>query len=140
MPNILNNCPVCSSNLVVTCLRCPTCDTSIEGHFLPRSTPFAHLSPEQEQFLLNYIRCEGRFNRLEEELNLSYPTLRNRLNELIWALGFEPGREEARPRMSAEERTAVLEDLNQGKITFEEAQRRLHGEEIVPDVEDESGE
>ncbi len=29
---------------------------------------------------------------MEEELNLSYPTLRNRLFEVIRALGFEPGK------------------------------------------------
>ena len=129
MNNMLSQCPVCGSDLQVTRLHCTRCDTSIEGHFHPATSPFANLTPEQEQFLLNYIRCEGRFNRLEEELNLSYPTLRNRLNELIWALGFEPGREEAKPKMTADERKAILDRLDQGEINFEEAQKLLKGEE-----------
>jgi hypothetical protein len=30
---------------------------------------------------------------MEDELGLSYPTIRNRLHEVIRALGFEPGGE-----------------------------------------------
>jgi len=128
MKNFLSKCPVCGSELTVTRLHCSKCDTTIEGHFHPTSSPFDQLSNEQIQFLLNYIRCEGRFNRLEEELNLSYPTLRNRLNDLILALGFEVGKEEEVTKPTPEERAAILEDLNQGRISFEQAQKRLRGE------------
>ncbi|KPL83933.1 hypothetical protein SE15_01600 [Thermanaerothrix daxensis] len=123
----LERCPVCRSELVVTRLHCPNCQTTIEGSFYPTSNPFAALTPEQIQFLLTFIRCEGRFTRMEEELNLSYPTLRNRLNEVIRALGFEPGREEPPPRPGSEERLRILDELAQGLITPEEARRRLLG-------------
>jgi hypothetical protein len=131
MKSILNKCPICNSELEITRLYCSNCDTTIKGHFSPPTAPFAQLTQEQMQFMLNFVRCEGRFNRLEEELNISYPTLRNRLNELILALGYEPGREEpapvSPPKVTPEERLSILEDLNQGKITFEEAQIRLKG-------------
>lgn len=77
--------------------------------------------------MLTFIRCEGRFNRMEEELKLSYPTLRNRLYEIIRALGFEPGKEEIPVRLTAEERLSVLDELAQGVITAAEAQSRLRG-------------
>ncbi len=127
MRPMLEKCPVCDSKLLVTRLYCPDCDTSIEGHFSAASNAFGRLSPEQVQFVLTFVRCEGRLNRMEEELRLSYPTLRSRLLEIIRALGFEPGREEQSPRLSAEERLRILEDLSAGRITSEEAQARLRG-------------
>ena len=59
---------------------------------------------------------------------LSYPTVRNRLQEVIRALGYEPGKEET-AEISDEQRLVVLEELDSGKISAEEAMRRLHGEE-----------
>ena len=134
MQELLTQCPCChDSDMVITSLVCPACGIRVEGEFRMPDSPFQNLTPEQEQFMLNYIRCEGRFNRLEEELNLSYPTLRNRLNELIVALGFEPGKdggseEPERTGLSAEERKAILEALHNGELSFEEAQTKLRGE------------
>ena len=77
------------------------------------------------QFLLTFIRCEGKFNRMEEELKLSYPTLRNRFDEILEQMGFEA--EDASEEISPEERKKILNELNKGKITAGEAQIRLKG-------------
>ena len=127
----LNKCPVCDEDLVVTRLYCVNCNTTIEGHFTAEHTPFGHLNPEQMQFLLTFVRCEGRLNRMEDEMKLSYPTLRGRLNEIVRALGYEPGKEESPIILSAEERRRILEDLDQGTITWDEAQARLRGEKVI---------
>ena len=127
MNQMLNKCPVCSNDLIVTRLFCVHCTTTIEGHFHPQANTFAALSAEQMQFLLTFIRCEGRFNRMEEEMGLSYPTLRNRFNEILRTLGFEPGREEPPVRLSAEDRMRILDDLAEGRISPEDAQQRLLG-------------
>ena len=127
----LSKCPVCDEDLVVTRLYCVNCNTTIEGHFAAEHTPFGHLSAEQMQFLLTFVRCEGKLNRMEDEMKLSYPTLRSRLVEIVRALGYEPGKEEAPAQLSAEERRAILEDLDQGTITWDEAQARLRGEKYV---------
>ncbi len=89
MYQILTKCPVCGGETEVTRIYCPNCDTTVEGHFHATANPFAALTPEQVQFILTFVRCEGRFNRMEEEMKLSYPTLRNRLYEIIRALGYE---------------------------------------------------
>ena len=126
----LKQCPVCEGDLVVTRLHCPQCDTTIEGFFRPVEDPFAVLNREQMDFLFSFIRCEGRFNRLEKELNLSYPTLRNRLDEIMRTLGFEPEPEEQQPvKPQPKERRKILEDLENGVITFEKAQSLLRGEQ-----------
>jgi len=124
----INKCPVCESDMVVTRLYCVNCDTTIEGHFTTEHTPFGHLSPEQMQFLLTFVRCEGRLNRMEDEMNLSYPTLRSRLNDIVRALGYEPGKDEGPIQLSPEERREILEKLDQGIMSWEEAQARLRGE------------
>ncbi len=127
MFEIPRKCPVCGETLVITRVYCSNCDTTIEGHFHATESPFAALTPEQLQFVLTFVRCEGRFTRLEDELQLSYPTLRNRLNEIIRALGYEPGKEETPLRLTAEERRQILEDLEKGKISSQVAQNLLRG-------------
>lgn len=113
---VMGRCPVCDELLEVTRLYCRHCDTSIEGHFsLGR---FYHLTPEQLFFVETFVRCDGKINRVEEELGISYPTVRNRLNQVIQALGYEV-REEA--TLSVQERRAILERLAVGEITSAEA-------------------
>jgi hypothetical protein len=120
------HCPVCRSELTVTRLHCPSCDTSIEGQFT--SGPVSQLSAEHLDFIVTFVRCEGKINRMDQELGLSYPTIRNRLHEVIRTLGFEPGKEEV-VEISPERRSTVLTDLETGKISATEAMRLLRGEE-----------
>jgi hypothetical protein len=86
------------------------------------------LTAEHLDFIVTFVRCEGKINRMEQELGLSYPTIRNRLHEVIRVLGFEPGKDEV-IEVSAEKRNTVLEDLELGKISADEAMRLLRGEE-----------
>ena len=126
-------CPVCQSELIITGLACMRCDTRIEGHFQSFSNPFSKLNAEQQQFLLSFVRCEGKFNRLEEELSLSYPTLRNRFNEIVQILGFQPNKEEATSKLGEEIRRQILEELEQGTITAQEARDKLLGKKNIKD-------
>ena len=122
----LNKCPVCGDNLLVARYHCDTCDTVIEGRF--ENSAFPGLTAEQIEFVKTFVRCEGKINRMEGELNLSYPTIRNRLHETIRAMGYEPGKDESL-EVSEEKRHSVLEDLDAGKISAEDAMRMLRGEE-----------
>ncbi len=113
---IVGRCPFCDDTLEVTGLYCPSCDTSVSGRFsLGR---FQGLTSEQLAFAEVFIRCEGKITRVESELGISYPTVRNRLNELIHALGYNV-REE--PRMTPQERHTVLDRLAAGEISSDEA-------------------
>lgn len=120
MYDLLGKCPVCGEDLTATRLHCRSCDLVLEGHFgLGR---FYRLDPEQLHFVETFIRCEGKLNRVQEELGLSYPTVRGRLHEAIRALGYEV-REEL--TMSPEQRKSILDDLAQGEITSDEAVKLL---------------
>lgn len=118
-------CPLTGGPIIVTRLYCPNSGLTIEGEFAI-TLPFGQLSPEQLRFVETFVRCEGKLNRMEEELKLSYPTIRTRLHEVIRALGHEPRREETET-VSATERKKVLQDLDSGKISFEEAMQLLQG-------------
>ena len=123
----LNKCPVCGQDLLVARYHCENCDTTIEGRF--QNSTFPGLSAEQIEFVKTFMRCEGRINRIEAEQQWgSYPTIRNRLHDVIRAMGYEPGKEES-VEVGDEERRSVLEQLDSGKISAADAMRRLRGEE-----------
>jgi hypothetical protein len=122
MHPIPGECPVCGGEMVVTKLACRACDTAIEGRFI--TGPFAQLNSDQLMFLELFVKNEGKITHMEKDLGLSYPTIRNRLHEIIRALGYEPGKDEVMV-LSEEDRRKILEDLNQGKITSDEAMEML---------------
>ena len=120
MRGVIGKCPICSEDLIVTQLHCPSCDTTINGQLaLGR---FYQLSPEQLRFVETFVKCEGKLTRMQEEMGISYPTVRSRLGEVIRTLGYE-----VEETLSPDERKAILADLAQGKITSEEAIRLLKG-------------
>ncbi len=84
------SCPVCHGPMNVLVYYCPECDVTVEGEFVPEADPIHRLSNEQRNFLLTFITCEGKLNRMEEVYGLSYPTLRNRLLDLIETLDYTP--------------------------------------------------
>ena len=127
MKQSLSACPVCESELVVTRLYCSACDTTIEGRFT--NGAFPGLTGEQLDFIETFIRCEGKITRMETELSLSYPTIRNRLHEVIRGMGYEPGRDDESAEVPEDRRLKIIEELDNGRISAEEAMRLLQGEE-----------
>jgi hypothetical protein len=126
MNPVIGQCPICRESLNVTRLHCRNCDTSVEGHFaLGR---LYHLSPEQLHFVETFIRCEGKINRVEQEMGMSYPAVRARLIEVIRALGYEVGEPERVP-IAEETRRQILAQLSAGQITADEAMELLRGRE-----------
>ena len=82
------------------------------------------LSPQQMEFVEIFVKNEGKITHMEGELGLSYPTIRNRLHEIIRAMGYEPGKDGG-GKLTEEDRRKILEDLNEGKITSEIAMQLL---------------
>jgi len=112
--------------MVITRLRCPHCDVSIEGRF--SAGRLAMLTPEQLQFVEVFLRCDGKIKRVEDELGVSYPTVRSRLNEIIAAMGYEVPHTEGGEDLTPERRRQVLDDLAQGRISSEQAIELLRGD------------
>lgn len=115
-------CPLCSGEISITKIHCNVCDTTLEGRFTAGT--FANLTLEQLEFVEIFVRNEGKINRMEAEMGLSYPTIRNRLHEVIRAMGYEPGESET-PKLSDQDRRQILEDLEAGVISYEVAMQML---------------
>lgn len=123
MNKLPTKCPICRGEIAVTRLHCRQCETTFEGWFMHAA--FAHLTQEQLEFVETFVRCEGKITRMEDELGLSYPTIRNRLHEVIRAMGYEPGGGDETPSASDEVRKNILEDLDKGLITAGQAMSML---------------
>ena len=74
-------CPACKEPLKVKVLVCENCQTEIDGLFdLPQLT---QLQVEDQNFILQFIKASGSLKEMAKLLGLSYPTVRNRLDEII---------------------------------------------------------
>ena len=89
---------------------------AIEGSFAP--PPLASLSAEDQVFVMAFIRCHGSIKEMEEMFDISYPTVKNRLNRIARQFKFVEI-----VKIAAEE--DVIGELERGEISAEEAIRRL---------------
>lgn len=128
MNKSIEKCPLCANDLVITKLYCGQCGTTLSGQFGSPSSVFSRLNDDQTAFLLTFIRCEGKFNRMEEQLGISYPTLKNRFNDILAAMGFTAGSSQESGGLAAVERIEILEKLDRGELKPEEAEHMLRGD------------
>ncbi len=114
---LIGKCPVCNQELEVTKLNCRFCGTSIEGSF--EICKFCRLEPEQKDFIEVFIKCRGNIKEVEKELNISYPTVRSKLDQVIKSLGYDVN--VAPDDDKGKKRKDILDMLNAGEITSKEA-------------------
>lgn len=119
---ILGKCPVCGGGTQVTGILCPDCGTKIEGHF--HLCRFCRLDADQKNFLEAFIKCRGNIKEVEKELGISYPTVRNKLEDVAAALGYKAEPQPEEPGKQKE----ILDKLNNGELSVEEALEKLKEE------------
>jgi hypothetical protein len=74
-------CPSCDHPLKIAELHCSYCETKISGSFdLP---VLACLQEEEQQLILDFVKYSGSLKEMANHLKLSYPTVRNMLDEII---------------------------------------------------------
>ena len=87
MKNLPTVCPSCESKLAVKRLHCEKCATEVEGFYaLPL---LVSLSQDDQDFILEFIKASGSLKEMANLLGVSYPTVRNRLDEVIAKLKQE---------------------------------------------------
>lgn len=116
---VITICPICEEQLNVTKLTCGHCQTTIENKF-EFPTLFS-LKKEQLQFIETFILCRGSIKEVEKVLGISYPTVRNKLEEIISELGDPYLVNQERE----EEKKSILDRLGTGEISPEEAVKLL---------------
>jgi len=116
MSRLPTACPACEGTLEVTHLACPNCDMQLEGRF--EFPPLLRLSREDLDFVLDFVRTSGSLKEMGKLRGQSYPTVRNRLNEIIERLSeaaIDPEKERRR----------ILDAIASGEMTVKEGARRL---------------
>jgi hypothetical protein len=119
---VISKCPVCSHDLSITRLHCHNCEIEITGDFT--LSKLHSLNREQLDFVLTFLKNQGSIKAIEKDLNISYPTVKKMLNEVLLALGFD-GVEEANDNRLSLQRSEILDKLARKEISFEEANKLL---------------
>ena len=79
--NLPHICPSCASTLKVKSLVCEQCATEVSGVF---SLPLlASLTQQEQDFIVDFVKSSGSLKIMAQKLGLSYPTVRNLLDDII---------------------------------------------------------
>jgi hypothetical protein len=103
-------------DIVVERVRLVGKDIAIEGRFeLPQ---LARLTPEDQVFVVAFVRSHGSIKDMEQVFGVSYPTIKSRLTRIAASLDFV----DTNPSPS---RTEIFDRLRRGEITAQDAIREL---------------
>ncbi len=107
----MTSCPICRKELLIREYYCPSCEVAFQGNF--STSWLSGLSPAQLEFVRLFITVQGNIKEMEKRLGISYPTVKNRLAEIIRAI--------ARGEAPTEDFSDIIGDLEQGFISVDEA-------------------
>jgi hypothetical protein len=108
-------CGNCGEPMEIIRLQCAACGIVMDGSF--EASALGRLSPEDQAFVVAFLRHHGSLKQMERIFDISYPTVKNRLQ----ALNAKLDRAFDLPSPSA----AILDQLARGEISVDEALRRL---------------
>jgi hypothetical protein len=84
---ITNECPYCRAAMAVTEMTCGNCRVAVTADF-PMSR-LAGLPIEHQRFIEMFVLAGGNLKEIAEQVGVSYPTIRSRLDKVIEALRGE---------------------------------------------------
>lgn len=108
MQNMFDKCPACGGPLVITECQCSRCQLQMRGEFQPGR--FFCLSAEQMTFIQVFLSTRGNLSEVERILGISYPTIRNKLDEINEIL-------KRTGEAAKESRKQILQDVADGKLS-----------------------
>ena len=112
MEKLTRICPYCEGSMEIERLKCTSCGIAVEGRIaIPR---LARLSAEDREFIELFVRSSGSLKAVAKKLGISYPTVRNRLNNVIAGL-------EQEERLEQDARREILDAIESGKLSVDEA-------------------
>jgi len=84
------DCPYCGAGMAVARMRCDACGVEIAGEF-PRIR-LGGMAVEHQRFIEMFVLSGGNLKEMAEQVGVSYPTIRSRLDKVIDALRAEIGK------------------------------------------------
>ena len=112
---MINKCPNCGDEMVITSYRCNSCYTEVSGEF--EIDKFQRLDNEDKEFIELFLQKRGSIKDVGEEIGISYPTVRNRIDRIVGKLGGTVDKKAGR--------IDILNMLDNGEITAERAKSLL---------------
>ena len=109
-------CANCSNALEITRAACRACGLGYEGRF--HLSRLARLEPGHQHLAEQIVLTAGNLKEVAGALDISYPTLRKRLDGLIRALKDLRAGDAARTR-------SLLDAVEAGRMSAEEAARLI---------------
>jgi len=85
--SVSNECPYCQGVMTVTQMSCGDCQVSVNSLF-PMSR-VASLPIEHQKFIEMFVLSGGNLKEIAEQVGVSYPTIRSRLDKVIESLRAE---------------------------------------------------
>lgn len=109
------HCPDCGNPMRLTRATCADCGVDVEGQF--EVSALGRLTEEDQVFVTAFLRHHGSIRKMEELFDISYPTVKNRLRNIVDRLD--------RVFSAPSPNSVILQQLAQGEITVEEAIERM---------------
>ena len=117
MSSLPGNCPSCGEGMTATVVVCGACGVEVSGEFVP--CPVCRLGARDRELLDLFLSSRGNLKRMERRLAVSYPTVRQRVDDLLTRMGYL--------KTEPPNRLEILRRLREGEITVDEAERLLRG-------------
>ena len=111
---LANECPYCGTPMTVTEMTCADCRVAVRAAF-PMSR-LAGLPVEHQRFIEMFVLAGGNLKEIAEQVGVSYPTIRSRLDRVIESLRGEIAK-------TQRVRGSLLDAVEPGKTNAEEAAR-----------------
>ena len=108
----IDHCPLCGGGMKVKKLKCLNCEISIEGDFF--SSSILSLNEDEQLFVELFVLNSGSLKEMAGIMQVTYPTIRSRLNAIIRKMKNAAGDRE-------EYKKANLQKVEQGKLSPESA-------------------
>jgi hypothetical protein len=134
MQKLFNQCPACGNQLIITECKCPACQLQMRGEF--QTGQLSSLSDETLTFIKVFLSARGNLTEVERVLGISYPTIRNKLDEINSILNRNnetiiipektTGSAAEKKATSTEDvRKDILQQVSDGRLSPAEAVQKL---------------
>jgi len=108
----IDHCPLCGGSMKVQKLKCLQCEISIEGEFF--TSPILSLSEDEQLFIELFVLNSGSLKKMAEIMQVTYPTIRSRLNAIIRKMKQISGDQDTYKQK-------ILQKVEEGKLSPESA-------------------